>query len=293
MTRIAVVGDALVDVVDGRSVPGGAALNVAVGLARLGTDVDLVAMVADDEPGRLLAAHAASHGVRLAPTPAPLGTATATATRDGDTMRYVFNEAGRRRHVDVTPLLPLLDAADLVVVSCMALDDERQAEPLLRIADPERRLVVDPNPRPGYLPTPEHVVRFREAVERIGARSRVVKVGDEDAELVWGTEPHAVASRLLSLGAAAVLVTEGPDGATAHARTASIHAPIHAMDAPIVDTIGAGDATIAAVAAALAEAEITGTDVGADWWREVLDDAMAIAAATCRVEGGLLQLPHR
>ncbi|WP_144719221.1 carbohydrate kinase family protein [Agrococcus jejuensis] len=293
MTRIAVVGDALVDVVDGRRVAGGAALNVAVGLARLGTDVDLVAMVADDEPGRLLAAHAASHGVRLAPTPAPLGTATATATRDGDTMRYAFNEAGRRRHVDVAPLLPLLDAADLVVVSCMALDDERQAEPLLRIADPERRLVVDPNPRPGYLPTPEHVVRFREAVERIGARSRVVKVGDEDAELVWGTEPHAVASRLLSLGAAAVLVTEGPDGATAHARTASIHAPIHAMDAPIVDTIGAGDATIAAVAAALAEAEITGTDVGADWWREVLDDAMAIAAATCRVEGGLLQLPHR
>lgn len=293
MTRIAVVGDALVDVVDGRSVPGGAGLNVAVGLARLGADVDLVAMVADDEPGRLLAAHAASHGVRLAPTPAPLGSATATATREGDTMRYVFNEAGVRRHVDVTPLLPLLDAADLVVVSCMALDDASQAEPLLRIADPERRLVVDPNPRPGYLPTPEHVVRFREAVERIGARSRLVKVGDEDAELVWGTEPHAVASRLLALGAAAVLVTEGPDGATAHARTASIHAPIHAMDAPIVDTIGAGDATIAAVAAALAEAEITGTDVGEDWWREVLDDAMAIAAATCRVEGGLLQLPQR
>lgn len=293
MTRIAVVGDALVDVVDGRSVPGGAALNVAVGLARLGADVDLVAMVADDEPGRLLVAHAASHGVRLAPTPAPLGTATATATRDGDTMRYVFNDAGVRRHVDVTPLLPLLDAADLVVVSCMALDDASQAEPLLCIAEPERRLVVDPNPRPGYLPTPEHVVRFREAVERIAARSRLVKVGDEDAELVWGTEPHAVASRLLSVGAAAVLVTEGPDGATAHARTASVHAPIRRMDAPIVDTIGAGDATIAAVAAALAEAEITGTDVGEDWWREVLDDAMAIAAATCRVSGGLLQLPAR
>lgn len=293
MTRIAVVGDALVDVVAGRSVPGGAALNVAVGLARLGADVDLVAMVADDEPGRLLAAHAASHRVRLAPTPAPLGTATATATRDGDTMRYVFNDAGVRRHVDVTPLLPLLDAADLVVVSCMALDDASQVDPLLRIAASGRRLVVDPNPRPGYLPTAEHVVRFREGVERIAARARLVKVGDEDAELVWGTEPHAVASRLLALGADAVLVTEGPDGATTHARTASVHAPIHAMDAPIVDTIGAGDATIATVASALAEAEITGTDVAADWWREVLDDAMAIAAATCRVEGGLLQVPAR
>lgn len=293
MTRIAVIGDALVDVVDGRSVPGGAALNVAVGLARLGADVDLVAMVADDEPGRLLAAHAASHGVRLAPTPAPLGTATATATRDGETMRYVFNEAGVRRHVDVTPLLPLLDAADLVVVSCLAFDDATQFEPLLRLADAERRLVVDPNPRPGYLPTPEHVVRFREAVERVAARARLVKVGDEDAELVWGTEPHAVASRLRSLGADVVLVTEGPDGATAHTPTTSVHAPIHPMDAPIVDTIGAGDATIAAVAAALGDAEVSGYDLGDDLWPAVLADAMAIAAATCRVEGGLLQLPRR
>ncbi|QCR18746.1 carbohydrate kinase family protein [Agrococcus sp. SGAir0287] len=293
MTRIAVVGDALVDIVDGRTVPGGAALNVAVGLARLGVDVDLVAMVADDEPGRALVRHAASHGVRLARTPAPLGTATATATRDGDTMRYVFNEAGVRRHVDVTPLVPLLDAADLVVVSCMALDDASQAGPLLRIADPAARLVVDPNPRPGYLPTPEHVVRFREAVERIAAQARLVKVGDEDAELVWGTEPHTVASRLLALGARGVLVTEGPEGATAYAHATSVHAPIHAMAEPIVDTIGAGDATIAAVSAALAEAEITGTEVGEEWWRDVLDDAMAIAAATCRVSGGLLQLPPR
>ncbi|GAA2171850.1 hypothetical protein GCM10009846_07440 [Agrococcus versicolor] len=293
MTRVAVVGDALVDVVDGRGVPGGAALNVAVGLARLGVDVDLVAMVADDEPGRLLVAHAAAHGVRLAATPAPLGTATATATRDGDTMRYVFNEAGVRRHVDVTHLLPLLDAADLVVVSCMALDDQEQAEPLLRIADPERRLVLDPNPRPGYLPTAEHVVRFREAVERLASRARLTKVGDEDAELVWGTEPHAVASRLLVRGAGTVLVTEGPEGATAHTRTGSLHAPIHAMDEPIVDTIGAGDATIATVAAALADLDARGRDVGDEEWSGILVDAMAIAAHTCRVAGGMLQLPSR
>lgn len=288
MTRVAVVGDALVDIVDGRDVPGGAALNVATGLARLGDDVDLVAMVADDGPGRLLRAQCERHGVRLVATEAPHGTATATATRVGDTMRYDFNEAGRRRFVDVASALPTLDAADLVVVSCLAFEDPAQAGPLLDIRDPERRLVLDPNPRPGYLPTADAVLRFGVAVELAASRSRLVKIGDEDAHLVWGKDVHAVAARLTDAGVPTVLVTEGPRGATAYTPTGRIHAPIHPMREPIVDTIGAGDATIAAVAAALADGEIDD-----ELWSDVLFDAMRIAAATCRVEGGLLQLPPR
>lgn len=286
MTHVAVVGDALVDIVDDRNVPGGAALNVAVGLARLGARVDLVAMVADDGPGRLLRAHCDRHGVRLVATEAPHGTATATATRIGDTMRYDFNEAGKRRFVDVASAVPTLDEADLVVVSCLAFEDPAQAGPLLDIREPERRLVLDPNPRPGYLPTAETVLRFGVAVELTAKRARLLKVGDEDAELVWGAEVHELARRLTGDGVPTVLVTEGPGGATAYTATGRIHAPIFPMREPIVDTIGAGDATIAAVAAALADGEVDDA-----LWADVLYDAMRIAAATCRVEGGLLQVP--
>ena len=78
--RVAVIGDALIDIIDDRHVPGGAALNVAVGLAKLGASVDLICMLADDEPGRILREYATKHGVRVHATAAPHGTATATAT---------------------------------------------------------------------------------------------------------------------------------------------------------------------------------------------------------------------
>lgn len=55
--RVVVVGDALVDEVDGAAHVGGAALNVAVGLARLGVPARLIAMVGDDDAGRLVREH--------------------------------------------------------------------------------------------------------------------------------------------------------------------------------------------------------------------------------------------
>lgn len=284
MSHLVVVGDALVDIVDGEQLPGGAALNVAVGVARLGSRVQLVAMVADDEPGRVLRAHCATYGVELISTPAPLGSATATATRVGGSMHYEFNEAARRRFIDLDPVQGLLDDADLVVASCLAFEHPEQVAPLLAIHEPSKRLVLDPNPRPGYLPDAAATARFAAAVDRVGSRARLVKLGDEDSALLWGEDVHASARRLLAAGAATVLVTEGPGGATAYTPTARIHAPVTPMAAPIVDTIGAGDATIATVAAALADAE-----VGDDLWPDVLDDAMRVAAATCRVAGGLLQ----
>ncbi|MFA4842008.1 MAG: PfkB family carbohydrate kinase, partial [Agrococcus sp.] len=124
--RVVVIGDALVDEVDGSAHVGGAALNVAVGLARLGVPSTLIAMVGDDAPGDQVRAHCEGHGVELIATAAPHGTAVATAVRDGGTMRYEFNDAGLRRFVDLEGLGEELAAAPLVVVSCLALEHEAQ-----------------------------------------------------------------------------------------------------------------------------------------------------------------------
>ena len=60
------------------------------------------------------------------------------------------------------------------------------------------------------------------------------------------------------------------------------------MPAPIVDTMGAGDATLASVIAfILAE----GMPVDQASWRACLKQAMDIAAATCRSAGGALLRP--
>jgi fructokinase len=54
--------------------------------------------------------------------------------------------------------------------------------------------------------------------------------------------------------------------------------------------MGAGDATLAAITAALLRADQQG-DPDALYWEAALQNAMVIAGATCRAEGALLQLP--
>ncbi|MGB3376628.1 MAG: PfkB family carbohydrate kinase, partial [Microbacterium sp.] len=67
-----------------------------------------------------------------------------------------------------------------------------------------------------------------------------------------------------------------------------VTAPIAVLPGPIVDTVGAGDATLAAVAEGLVD-EVPSSASG---WGLLLDRAMLIAAATVRSEGGLLRTPE-
>ncbi len=70
MTRGLVIGESLIDIVqDGRAVTGehvgGSPLNVAVGLARLGRDVDFLTHIADDLYGRRIAEYINAAGAQL------------------------------------------------------------------------------------------------------------------------------------------------------------------------------------------------------------------------------------
>lgn len=280
---VVVIGDALVDAIDGAAHPGGAALNVAIGLTRLGVPARLIAMVGDDEPGRVLREHCDRHGVELVATPAPLGTAVATAVRDSDTMRYEFNAAGVERFVDLQGLERLLADAPLVVVSCLALEHERQVAPLLALDRSAERLLIDPNARPAYLRETGAVARFAQGLDALAARALLVKLSDEDAELVYGEDADETAARLVAAGVRAVAVTRGPGGATILAADGAVDAAVPALAAPIVDTIGAGDSVLASLTASVVS--------GARGWAGPLERAMAVAAATTRSAGGLLQLP--
>ena len=76
MSSVVVIGDALIDELrDDAGVKefvGGAALNVAVGLSRLGVPTTLIAMVGDDEAGAKIRAYLDDYGVQLLASPSPL-----------------------------------------------------------------------------------------------------------------------------------------------------------------------------------------------------------------------------
>lgn len=285
---VIVIGDALIDELrDERSVRefvGGAALNVAVGLARLGHSVALIAMVGDDADGDRVRTYLQTFGVSLIATRSPLGTARAVSERVNGEPTYAFNNASRRRSIVFGDAeRAAIAAARGVVVSCMALDDPAQVDGLRAALDgSDADLFIDPNPRAGMMRDLDEFVR---GFDRLLARAKLVKVGDDDTELLYGSGVEPVRGWLRERGIPVVVSTRGRGGARVDTADAVVERGIAHMPGEVVDTMGAGDAVLAAMVSWVLTASKP-ID-----WAAGLERAMDVAAATVRHEGALLQIP--
>jgi sugar/nucleoside kinase (ribokinase family) len=290
--NVVVIGDALIDEIHGddgsADFVGGAALNVAVGLSLLGVKTTLIAMVGNDTDGATIRDYLNHHGVALIATVGPNGSSRGVSERIEGEPTYVFNAAAQARRVEFGAAeRDALAQAAIVVVSCFPFDDRTQSDELMAaIPDAKAKLIVDPNPRSSMM---HDTARFLETFEAIAPNSLLLKVGDDDAKLLGDWSVGEFSRRLLAGGAPAVLSTAGAGGASV--RTSSgVHAsvPIASRPEPIVDTMGAGDATLASVVASILVLGFPATDLE---WTQILERAMRIAAATCRADGALLRLP--
>nr|WP_167047647.1 PfkB family carbohydrate kinase [Microbacterium halimionae] len=289
--RVVVIGDALIDELRDdagvREFVGGAALNVAVGLARLGFPTSLIAMVGDDSAGAHIRTYLDDYGVSLIPTIGPYGTSRAVSVRSaGGEPTYQFNEAAQRRRVNFGDAeIAAVSGAAMTVISCFPFDNAGQTRELAEVLETAGgQISIDPNPRSGMMHDRGEFVR---GFERIVAGASLAKVGDDDAALLYGTSLEELRARLVSLGVESVLATAGAAGASVEAGDVVVSAPISRMPGPIIDTMGAGDAVLSSTVASL----LSHHPGDASDWTEVLVTAMDVAAATCRFEGALLRLP--
>ncbi|HWV49069.1 MAG TPA: PfkB family carbohydrate kinase, partial [Microbacterium sp.] len=200
--RIVVIGDALIDEIrdDGgiRELVGGAALNLAVGLRRLGVATSLIAMVGDDEAGAHIREYLHDHDVRLIATPAPNGSSRAIVTRSAaGEPSYVFNRAAQERTIRyVSAAREAIAQASLVVISCFPFDVPAEVD-ALRAALAGARVAIDPNPRSGMLGDRD---AFVAGFESLASGSEIVKVGADDAALLYDGDLVALRDRLRGLG---------------------------------------------------------------------------------------------
>ena len=284
---VLVVGESLVDIVrgaDGSTVEyaGGSAANVAVALARLGRPVRFATSYADDERGRLVAAHLGAAGVRLASDPgAVTRTSTALATIGADgAAHYEFDLEWRLNPVaeDEAPLV--VHTCSLGAVLAPGADDVHALLTRLREG---ATISYDVNARPAITGAgPDVVAR----VERMVAVSDLVKASDEDLDALYPHLDHLAAARaLLELGPAAVVVTRGGEGATWVGTSGE--AEIASLPVQVADTIGAGDTFGAALVDALWELGRLGAerrhqlrDLPAEEVADVLAHAARAAAVT-------------
>ena len=250
---VLVVGESLVDIVhraDGstETFPGGSAANVAVALARLGRDAGFVTSFADDEHGRLLADHLAASHVRLVTDPHVVprtSSALATIGPDGSAS-YTFDIDWRIGQVDLEADPLAVHGCSLGAVVTPGAADVRALFARLRSGTTTS---YDVNMRPSVTGVGREVTA---TVERMVALSDLVKASDEDLEALYpGLSVGDAAGRLLELGASAVVVTRGSDGASWFADDMEVHAPGVVVE--VADTIGAGDTFGAAIIDALWE----------------------------------------
>jgi len=291
---VVVIGDGLIDEIHDeagvRSFVGGAALNVAVGLTVLGIPSTLVCTLGDgDEGAVMIRDYLAGYGVHVIASISPLGTGRAVSRRVNGEPQYSFNDAAFNRFIEIgEEAQAALDAAPAVAISCLRFDDDAQAAAIEAAVDrPDSRLIIDPNPRSGLL---HSAADFTRNFERIAATALLTKIGDDDGRLLYGEEPAEVRERLLTAGVPHILETAGSKGATiVGADGTEIHTGIATLPGPVIDTMGAGDSTLATVTAGIA---VSGIPASTDEWRALLEKAMLVAAATCREEGALLRMPH-
>ncbi|MTE23595.1 carbohydrate kinase [Microbacterium sp. ZXX196] len=277
-THCLVVGEALVDIVDGRETPGGSPLNVAVGLARLGLATTLATHLGTDPRGALVRAHLDDSGVALSEGSVDPGartsTAEATLAEDGSAT-YAFDIDGR------VGTLPAAAAGALHTGSLAAVlsPGAEAVRALFAEAPPETLRTFDPNIRPALVP---HTRRTLRQVQAFLTAAHVVKLSDEDAAWLWpGEDPADVARRIADGGAALAVVTRGADGVVAARRDTTDIVDLPALPAAVADTIGAGDAFMSGLIAGLVEAGVTESSARVD--DRALEAALGLALSCAAI----------
>jgi fructokinase len=284
--RVVVVGDVLIDeLVDSAgstSMPGGSALNVAVGLSVLGVSATLIGMIGDDEEGSIIRDYLDRWDVDLLASPGRRGTGRAISDRSEGEPRYTFNSAFKHRELSIDDDMDrALRSADVVAISGFPFDDPQQFGAVKEVLNSSAaKLAIDPNPRSDLL-TDRRM--FTANLENLVQNAELVKIGDDDAALLYDEDLTTSSARYLALGAGVVLATAGRHGASVWGPNWHIERPVVRRDEPVVDTMGAGDATFAVALHALSRSED---------WGFTLDRAMSIAAETIRHPGALLRVPH-
>jgi fructokinase len=290
---IVVAGEVLIDLVpDGaggyRARPGGAPANVAVGLGRLGRDVAVLGRLASDRFGALLREHLLSSHVSLelmAHASAPTTLAVVHLDPAGVPAFDFYIDGcadGGWRVEELPATLP--SGSALHLSGSLALPVQTMGEALAELVTrvrADRVISFDPNIRPS-------LIRDEAAVQ---ARLRhwlgladIVKASE--ADLAWiapGQPIETVARNWRELGPTLVVVTRGEKGVHA----AGPAGPIDLAGEPVkvVDTVGAGDAFMSGLLAALEQAgwlarpRLAG--LGAAELTEALSYAQRVAAITC------------
>ena len=285
---IGVCGEALIDFtpIDGDESrayalqPGGSPCNVAIGLARLRKPTTFIGKLSNDRFGDILHAHLTQNGVDLrwlARGSESTALAFVIPALDG-THDFAFygNSTAEQSlaDADVPDTFPdNLTTLHFGSYSLMLGSSARTYERLMCREYGSRVISLDPNVRPALFPDRE---AYRGRIERLLRFATLVKASADDLAWLYPGASHVdTAMRWLDAGPSVVVVTLGSNGAVGLTSDAVVSSP--GVRVKVADTVGAGDAFMAALLARLDDRGLLRQDALETLKEDTLADSLAYA----------------
>ncbi|MGI4837947.1 MAG: carbohydrate kinase family protein [Janthinobacterium lividum] len=249
LPHVVVFGEALTDIVQGapgqwQGYPGGAPWNVARGLSQLGVSSAFAGAISGDSLGDEIARLSRTAGLDMDFIQRVDSDPLVAIVASSHPPRYFF--AGESDlHFDGAKLPQgWLDAAQLCHFSCISLARQPLGDKLVAIArqahqagkqisyDPNWRNLMDSAYREQTFPT-------------MVALATIIKLSDEDLRQIYpGLTEHQALAELRALNPKAqILFTRGEKGMVLHTLEGEYEQA--AIKVEVVDTVGAGDASMA------------------------------------------------
>jgi sugar/nucleoside kinase (ribokinase family) len=271
--------------------PGGAELNVAVGLTRLGVRTTWTSVLGNDAHGDYIADAVGQLGVtplvRRATGPTALMFKAGGAEGDPEVLQ-VRHRTAFAQHADalLTADILALDGIDHLHLTGIALGISpvvRAASLTLLEAAIAAGLSVsfDPNLRLNLWPDRDEM---RAVINTVAARATVVMPGVGEARMLTGhDDPQTIAKTYLDAGTREVVVKLGAEGALAWTAEDQ-NARSRRFAVTPIDTVGAGDGFAAGYLAAF---------LGGGNLQERVDQGAAVGALATTRRGDLAAMPER
>ncbi|MCK0149803.1 carbohydrate kinase [Marivita sp. S6314] len=256
---IGVGGENLIDHVtrDGTvsTLAGGSPFNVAMALGRQSANVHYLTPISNDDWGTLLADTLTASHVVLSGGRVDAPTTIARVTVTDGIPSYTFERDGTaERQVTATSLQDVIpDGLAALHTGSMAVTEGADADAWEATCDSAftsgQLVSLDPNVRLSVITDPD---QYRARIFRMMGKTNLLKLSDEDLEGLCPAQSLADALRVVRDKASAPLLvmTKGPDGATALIGDAQVDIPAPPVPG-LVDTVGAGDTFMATLLAGL------------------------------------------
>ncbi|WP_223422260.1 carbohydrate kinase family protein [Tateyamaria pelophila] len=265
---------------------GGAVLNTAVALGRLGVPVGLVTGLSSDPFGQLIetALEASNVSTDFAVRSDRNTTLAFVHLENGQATYTFYDDNTATRAISSSDMPTLPSDTEAVFFGGISLCNPPVADSLLdlALAQPADRLVMaDPNIRPSFVS--DHA-GYRARLTALLGRADIVKLSDDDIDwLIEGEASiHDKGQAVLAMGPKLLLLTRGGEGATAfQAGGQEVHVPARTVQ--IVDTVGAGDTFNAGALAALRAADALRPEALATLDAATLTDMLTLAARAAAV----------